>query len=69
MKVIVYDNIEKKNLPDEVDYKALTSKDALIQTLDLMDFYAKLNSVKKSFDDTTPWIILQMTNKQNYANQ
>ncbi len=60
MKVIVYDSIEKKNLADNQEPIKTSSKDALIKTLDLMDFYSKFSSSRNQVNDNIPWIILKM---------
>lgn len=67
MKVIVYDSIEKKNLADNRKTIAISSQEALIQTLNLMDLYSKLNSGRNtSADNEIPWIILK---EKRHANQ
>jgi len=62
MKVIVYDSIEKKNLVKQEE-STISSKEALIRTLDLMDLYARFNANQRpTKDDGIPWIILKIKN-------
>ena len=69
MKVVVYDNIQKKKLIDNDEGPKLSSLDALIKTLDLMDFYAKLNSNARNLKDTVRWINLPVTSKPSHASK
>jgi hypothetical protein len=62
MKIIVYDRIEKKNFADRIRQNKITSREALIKTLDFMDFYSKFNSGQKSTNEGIPWIVLKMKN-------
>lgn len=67
MKVVVYDNIQKKKLIDTDEVPQLSSQDALIKTLDLMDLYAKLKSSTRNTKDTIRWINLPITSKPSHA--
>lgn len=66
MKVIVYNSIDKKNFVDRNPQSKISSHEALIKTLDLMNFYSKFNSCRKPANDGVSWIVLKV---KNYAKQ
>jgi hypothetical protein len=70
MKVILYDSFEKKRaLELELEKNPVipTPTEALIKTLDLMDFYARFSKKRTEEKSNIPWIILQWKNKEGHA--
>jgi hypothetical protein len=59
LDVIVYDAIEKKNELESNSF-VLTSHEALIMALDMMDFFRVLNKNAERPDDGIDWIILEI---------
>lgn len=57
-QVIVYNRIEEKNKIEAELFEPLGGPEALVQTLNLMDFLATL-SKGRSEDDNIDWIELQ----------
>lgn len=59
-KVIVYDSIDKKNIIEQQLPLQLSSNEALIMALDMMDFFAsfKHRDLQRD-DDNIEWIILK----------
>jgi hypothetical protein len=62
LDLIVYDRIEEKNIIEARSFKRLTGQEALVQTLNLMDFMAALKRQKADGDDSIDWIVLKIGN-------
>lgn len=62
LDVIVYDNIEMKNIIESNTIVPLDSYESLVHTLNMMDFMAALAD-RESTHDGINWIILELNKK------
>ncbi len=70
MKVISYSSFEEKNLATDKEQASLSGQEALIRTLDLMDFYARLQAKRPATTkEDIEWIVLPLKTKPSHAGQ
>ena len=62
IKPIIYSSIEEKNILEKGMFKPMSSADALLHTLNMMDLFAALRKkrVPHPDDERYPWIILKV---------